>query len=218
MKVKAVIIDLEGVIVSTVDCHYNAWKKIFDEENIPFTREFSKRLRGLSRMESLEIGLSNSAKKYTVEEKFRLTDEKNELYKEELRKLSGKDILEGVKEGLDELKKLDIRIAVESSSKNAKLILENIGLLDFFDAVVDGTEIMERKPNPEIFLITARKLGVKISGCIVVEDTLKGLYGARKSGAISCGIGNDVTKDECDYYIKSLVDLKSIIYDIENDE
>lgn len=218
MKVKAVIVDLEGVIVSTVDCHYNAWKNVFDEENIPFNRQFSKRLRGLSRMESLEIGLSNSGKAYTVEEKFVLTDKKNELYKAELRKLSGKDILDGVKEGLEEIKKMGISIGVESSSKNAKLILENLGLLDFFDTAVDGTEIMERKPNPEIFLITAKKLGVNISDCIVVEDTLKGIAGAKKSGAIACGIGKDVTKNECDFYIGSLLDLKSVVFDIENDE
>lgn len=218
LKVKAVIFDLEGVVVSTVDCHYNAWKKIFDEEEIPFSREFSKKLRGLSRMEGLEIGLSNSNKKYTVEEKFNLTDRKNDYYIKELDKLGSSDILGGVTQILSVLKKLGLMVAVESSSKNAKRILEKIGLLDFFDAIVDGTDIMDRKPNPEIFLLTAKKLDTDISVCLVVEDTLAGIEGARKSGSITCGIGKEVSSQHCDFYVNNLVEIKNVVMDIENDE
>ena len=140
MSITAVIFDLDGVIISTDEYHYLAWKKIFDGERIPFNRAVNERLRGVSRLESLEIGLEKASRKYGAEEKSKLADNKNSYYRELLSSLSDKDILPGVIEGIDWLKRMRIKTAVASSSKNARFILGKIGLENYFDAVVDGTE------------------------------------------------------------------------------
>jgi beta-phosphoglucomutase len=189
MKISAVIFDLDGVIVSTDEYHYQAWKQISDQEGIDFNREINERLRGVSRMESLEIILSRSDKNYSENEKLDLADRKNETYRELLNKLSPNDILPGVINLLLALKARDIKIAIGSSSKNTPFILEKIGLAANFDAVADGNDIKNSKPDPEVFLLAAEKLGVSPKSCIVVEDAEAGVDAAIAAGMMVVGVG-----------------------------
>lgn len=178
MDIKAAIFDLDGVIVSTDEYHYRAWKKIADEENIYFDREINERLRGVSRMASLEIILEKSKRNYTLEEKIKLSERKNNLYRELLSNLSSNDILNGVMEVLDTFNKNNIKIAIGSSSKNTEFILNRIELYNYFDAISDGTQIKNSKPNPEVFLLAAKKLGVNPENCLVFEDADSGVEAA----------------------------------------
>ena len=170
MKIEAVIFDLDGVIVSTDECHYRAWKKTADEEGIYFDRKINDRLRGVSRMDSLEIVLERAERLYTDEEKVKLAERKNNYYKEYIKKLTKDDILNGVNENLAELKAKGIKVAIGSSSKNTPDILKYIGLDNYFDAVSDGNNITKSKPDPEVFLKAADMLGVPYEKCLVVED------------------------------------------------
>ena len=180
--IKAVIFDLDGVIVSTNDCHYEAWKKMADEEGIYFDRIINNRLRGVSRMESLEIVLEKAEKEYSEEEKLQLAECKNGYYKEFITKLTPSDILPGAMETLDELKANGIKVAIGSSSKNTPIILKQIGLSDYFDAVSDGNNITNSKPDPEVFLKAADMLGIPYAECMIVEDADAGIEAGKSAG------------------------------------
>ena len=180
--IKAVIFDLDGVIVSTDDCHNEAWKKLADEEGIYFDRKINDRLRGVSRMASLEIVLEKSEKAYTEEEKAELAERKNGYYKEFIKKLTPNDILPGVMDNLEELKKNGIKIAIGSSSKNTPIILKQIGLDGYFDAVSDGNNISKSKPDPEVFLKAAEMLKIPPKNCLVVEDADAGIEAGKNGG------------------------------------
>ena len=180
--IKAVIFDLDGVIVSTDECHYLAWKKIADDEGIYFDRQINERLRGVSRMESLEIVLERAEKKYSEEEKLALAETKNNKYKEYIKSLTPNDILEGVMDNLEDLKAKGIKIAIGSSSKNTPIILKQIGLDNYFDAVSDGNNISKSKPDPEVFLKAADMLGVAYEDCMIVEDADAGIEAGKAAG------------------------------------
>ena len=180
--ISTVIFDLDGVIVSTDECHYMAWKKLADEEGIYFDKKINNRLRGVSRMESLDIVLEKSERKYSIKEKEELATRKNNYYKEYITKLTPNDILPGVTDTLNELKKHDIKIAIGSSSKNTPLILERIGLTEVFDAISDGNNIKKSKPDPEVFVKAAQMLGVECEKCLVVEDADAGIEAGRAAG------------------------------------
>jgi beta-phosphoglucomutase len=180
--IKAVIFDLDGVIVSTDDCHYEAWKKLADEEGIYFDRKINDRLRGVSRMASLDIVLEKSKKAYTVEEKAGLAERKNNYYKEFIKKLTPNDILAGVMDNFEELKRNGIKIAIGSSSKNTPIILKQIGLDRYFDAVSDGNNITKSKPDPEVFLKAAEMLKISPENCLIVEDADAGIEAGKRAG------------------------------------
>ena len=180
--IRAVIFDLDGVIVSTDDCHYEAWKKMADEEGIYFDKTINNRLRGVSRMESLEIVLERAEKEYSEEEKLQLAERKNGYYKEFITKLTPNDILPGAKENLEELRKNGIKIAIGSSSKNTPVILKQIGLDNYFDAVSDGNNITNSKPDPEVFLKAADMLGIPYGECMIVEDADAGIEAGKSAG------------------------------------
>ena len=180
--IKAVIFDLDGVIVSTDDCHYEAWKKMADEEGIYFDKTINNRLRGVSRMESLEIVLERAEKEYSEEEKLQLAERKNGYYKEVITKLTPNDILPGAKENLEELRKNGIKIAIGSSSKNTPVILKQIGLDNYFDAVSDGNNITNSKPDPEVFLKAADMLSIPYGECMIVEDADAGIEAGKRAG------------------------------------
>ncbi|MDQ0972047.1 beta-phosphoglucomutase [Neobacillus niacini] len=189
MKISAVIFDLDGVIVSTDQFHYQAWKQISDQEKIYFDRDINERLRGVSRMESLEIILSYSEKSYSEIDKLLLAQRKNDIYCELLNKLSPNDILPGIVNLLLRLKARDIKIAIGSSSKNTPFILEQIGLASSFDAIADGNSITNSKPDPEVFLLAAEKLGVAPEECAVIEDAQAGIDAAIAAGMKAVGVG-----------------------------
>ena len=187
--IKAIIFDLDGVIVSTDTCHYQGWKRIADEEGIYFDKEINERLRGVSRMESLEIVLERAEKKYTEEQKLEMATRKNEYYKELIKTLTPKDILPGVSVFLEALKAKGIKIAIGSSSKNSPLILKGIGLDKYFDATADGNDISRSKPDPEVFLVAAKKLNISPENCMVVEDAEAGIDAALAAGMKVLGVG-----------------------------
>ena len=179
--IKAVIFDLDGVIVSTDDCHYRAWKKMADEEGIYFDREINNRLRGVSRMASLEIVLEKANREYSEKEKQEMAERKNNYYKELICELTPNDILTGVTEKLDELKENGIKIAIGSSSKNTPIILKQIGLDKYFDAVSDGNNITHSKPDPEVFLKAAEMLNIAPEDCMIVEDADAGIEAGKRA-------------------------------------
>lgn len=213
MKIKAVIFDLDGVIVSTDEYHYLAWKEIADREGIYFDRTINERLRGVSRMESLEILLEKAEKTYTDAEKLEMATAKNSIYRELLNRLTPGDILPGVENVLKLLKECGVRTAIGSSSKNTPIILEKIGMADGFDAVADGNDIKNSKPDPEVFLVAARKLGEKPENCLVVEDAFAGIEAAKRAGMKALGVGFASACKEADFTASDLAhaDMKTIL-------
>lgn len=210
MDIKAVIFDLDGVIVTTDDCHYTAWKKMADDEGIYFDRKINERLRGVSRMQSLEIVLEKSDKAYTEQEKLALAAKKNAYYVDLIQKLTPHDVLGGVMKNLETLKEHGIKIAIGSSSKNTPIILNRIGLADYFDAVSDGNNIKNSKPDPEVFLKAAEMLNIAPENCMIVEDADAGIEAGKRAGMKTFALGNATGAD---FYAKSLenVDLAEII-------
>lgn len=213
MSIKAVIFDLDGVIVSTDDYHYRAWKAMADEEGIYFDRTINERLRGVSRMESLEIILEKADKEYINEEKNSMAEKKNNLYRELLNELTPNDILPGVMKVLEKLKANNIKIAIGSSSKNTPFILEKIGLSNYFDGVADGNEIKNSKPDPEVFLLAAKKVEVVPEECLVVEDADAGVEAALAGNMEVLAVGYASNNEKANYKFKdlSIVEIAEII-------
>jgi len=189
-RIKAVIFDLDGVIVSTDEYHFQAWKQMADDEGIPFDRKDNERLRGVSRMESLEIILEKSSVTYSVAEKQKMAGRKNDNYREMLGGLSPSDVLPGVSSTLQILRERGVKIAIGSSSKNALPILRAIGLANAFDAVVDGNHISRSKPDPEVFRLAAQCVGVSPQHCLVVEDADAGVEAALAAGMNVLAVGS----------------------------
>ncbi|MCM1143480.1 MAG: beta-phosphoglucomutase [Blautia sp.] len=210
MKYEAVIFDLDGVICFTDKYHYQAWKKMADDMGIYFDETINNRLRGVSRMESLDIILENYDKELSLEEKQKLAQSKNSLYVELLSQMSEKDLSTEVKETLDALRAKGLRLAIGSSSKNAKYILERLGLKDYFDAVSDGTNITKSKPDPEVFLKAAEFLGKEPGKCLVVEDAKAGVEAAGAGGFDSAGLGEAASCGEATYGMETFRDLVKI--------
>lgn len=211
MKYKAVIFDLDGVICHTDRSHYLAWKKLADSLNIPFDEQINNRLRGVSRLDSLDIILEKSTQRYTDNEKKAFAEEKNKVYQELLNSMTPEDLPMDSKDTLDKLKNMGIRIAIGSSSRNAVLILSRLGLSDYFDVIVDGTQITNAKPDPEVFLLAARKLAVEPKDALVIEDALSGITAAVAGGFDTVGLGDAANLEMADYTIHRLSDIINII-------
>ena len=183
MSLKAVIFDLDGVLCFTDEYHYLAWKAISDELHIPFDRTINNRLRGVSRMASLEIILeSYSGAPLSQAEKEALADRKNQLYRKYLERMAPADLSDEVKSTLDQLRQRGYRLAIGSSSKNSPYILERIGLKGYFDAEADGNHITHSKPDPEVFLKAAQFLRLSPAECLVVEDAVSGAQAGHAGG------------------------------------
>ena len=206
---KGIIFDLDGVICYTDQYHYKAWKMLADKLGIPFDEQINNRLRGVSRMESLEIILEKSEKAYTEEEKVQMAEEKNANYRELLAQMSPKDLSSEVKETLDALHAEKL-LAIGSSSKNTAFILERIGLAGYFDAVADGNDITRSKPDPEVFLKAAQRLNLQPQECLVVEDAKAGVDAAVAGGFDCAAIGDAAGYGAAAYSLKSISDLKEL--------
>ena len=202
--VLGVIFDLDGVIVSTDNCHYLAWKKMADEEGIPFDRTINERLRGVSRMESLSIILEKATKEYTDAEKEAMAARKNGYYVELIGSLTPDDMLAGAMDTLHMLKEKGIRIAIGSSSRNTPIILRQIQLDNAFDAVADGNAITRSKPDPEVFLLAAKLLGLPAENCLVVEDADAGVEAALAGGMRVLGVGGAAQNPNATFAAASL--------------
>lgn len=207
MKYEAIIFDLDGVICHTDNFHFKAWKALADKLGIYFDETINNRLRGVSRMESMEIILEKYEGTMCQEEKVHYTTLKNELYKELLKEMSLEDLSEEVKKTLIDLRKMGLKLAIGSSSKNARFILERIGLLDFFDAISDGNNITRSKPDPEVFLMAADYIGVLPKKCLVVEDAVAGLEAALAAGMDCAAIGEANNCDLGTYKLNTFMDL-----------
>lgn len=187
--ITAVIFDLDGVLVTTDDSHYEAWKQMADEEGIYFDREINQRLRGVSRMESLEIILERAEKPYSQEEKLALATRKNQYYVNLIKQLTSDALLPGALDTVHALRKLGIKTAIGSSSKNAPTILAQVGITELFDAVADGNQIKHSKPAPDVFLLAAELLGVSPDECLVVEDADAGVEAGLNAGMKVLAVG-----------------------------
>ena len=207
MKYQGIIFDLDGVICSTDEYHYQAWKALAERLGIPFDRERNNLLRGVSRMQSLEIILEKSDKTYTDEEKAAFAEEKNTLYRRLLGQMSPADLSDDVKTTLTALRGAGLRLAIGSSSKNTPFILERIGLGGFFDAVADGNCITHSKPHPEVFLKAAEMLGLSPAVCLVVEDAHAGVEAAVAGGFDCAAIGDAKEDPRAVYHLTKLSDL-----------
>lgn len=196
---KAILFDLDGVIVSTDEQHYLAWQALADRLGIPFDRETNNRFRGVSRMACMDILEQLGGKHYSKEEKEANASWKNDYYRSLLAQMSPDDLDAEVKTTLDALRAGGLRLAIGSSSKNARFILSRIGLSDFFDAVSDGTNISKSKPDPEVFLKAAEFLGLKPEECLVVEDAVSGVDAAHAGGMKAAAVGDAAAKHYGDY-------------------
>lgn len=205
--IKAVIFDLDGVLVTTDELHFEAWKALADKLGInDFTKADNVRQRGVSRMASLEVVLEKTDRAFSEEEKLALAEEKNEIYVRSLSALSETDVLSGANEFIDYLKSKGIKTAVGSASKNTPLILEKTKLAGKFDAVSCGLDTTKSKPDPEVFLIAAKKLGVAPCDC-VVEDSDAGIEAAKTGGMYAIAVGAAEYNPKSDVAIKDLESL-----------
>ncbi len=211
MKYQGIIFDLDGVICFTDHYHYLAWKAIADEEHIYFDETINNRLRGVSRMDSLDIILERATRTYSLEEKAALATKKNEIYKQYLLTMSPKDMDPNTLNTLLELKKMGVKIAIGSSSKNTRLILKQLGITKLFDAISDGNNISKSKPDPEVFLKAAEMLKMEPKNLLVMEDALAGIEAAYRGGFHSIGIGEATTHPHVNYPVEKFPDILEII-------
>lgn len=208
MKYQGVIFDLDGVICHTDEYHCQAWKVLADKLDTYFDREINNRLRGVSRMDSLEIVLERyTGEPLSQERKVELATEKNEIYRQLLAQMSPKDLSAEVADTLNKLREMGLKLAIGSSSKNAPFILERIGLGSFFDAISDGNNITKSKPDPEVFLKAAEFLGLKPETCLVVEDAEAGVDAAIAGGMDAAAIGDAVGCGKGTYNLATFSDL-----------
>lgn len=210
MKYKAVIFDLDGVLCSTDKYHYAAWKKTADMLGIPFNEEINNRLRGISRRESFEIILEGYNGTLSNEEKEKYIEEKNNIYRKLLENVSSGDLDPDAVRTMDSIRKTGVKLAIGSSSKNTKLILHQLGLEEYFDAVSDGTNITRSKPDPEVFLKAAEFLHIAPKDCLVVEDAKAGVEAAKAGGMDCAAVGDAKKYGTADYDLERLSDLINI--------
>ncbi len=208
MTIQAFILDLDGVLTDTAEYHFRAWKRIADEENIPFTREDNEQLRGVSRRRSLEILLGDHRQHYTESEMQEMMDRKNGYYQEMLRQITEDDFLPGAQALIDNLRERGLKIAIGSASKNTKTVLRQLGILDFFDVIADGHSVRRGKPAPDLFLYAAAKMEVDPADCVVVEDAQSGVTAALESGMVAVGIGPEERVGKAHFRYDTTADIK----------
>lgn len=211
MATKGIIFDLDGVLVFTDRYHYLAWKEMADGIGVYFDETINNRLRGVSRMASLEIILERyEGAPLSDEDKAKLAEKKNGLYVEYLKEMTPADVTDEVRDTLRELRKRGYKLAIGSSSKNAKFILGRVDLTSYFDAISDGTNIVRSKPDPEVFIKASEFLGLEPGECAVVEDAFAGIDAAKDGGMTGVAIGDAVKYERADYRLNTFSDLLGI--------
>lgn len=205
--IKAVIFDLDGVIVDTAHYHYVAWQKLAKELGITFTEKENEKLKGVSRMRSLEIILELGGISLSDEKKEELATKKNSWFVDYIEAIKPEEIFKGVKQMLNSLRESGYKVALASSSKNAETVLRLLEIKGFFDAVVDGTMVIKSKPDPEIFLLAASKVGVYPNECIVFEDAEAGVEAAIAAGMKCVGVGSADQLSKANFIVKSTADF-----------
>lgn len=207
---KAIIFDLDGVICHTDEYHYQAWKAMADSMGIYFDREINNRLRGVSRMASLEIILEKYTGALSQAEKEELAEQKNEQYKESLKNMSAANLSAEVKDTLGTLRQRGYKLAIGSSSKNARFILQQLGLGSFFDAISDGNNITHSKPDPEVFVKAAQMLCIAPEDCLVVEDAVSGAIAGKRGGMKVACVGDASAEKAGDYNLTGFAELLEV--------
>ena len=190
MNIKACLFDLDGVIVDTAVYHFKSWKRLADELGINFTEHDNERLKGVSRMRSLDIILEIGNVTKTAAEKEALAARKNDWYTEMINKMKPEEVLPGARAFLDLVRKAGIKTALGSASKNSGIILEKTGLTHYFDAIIDGNHVSKAKPDPEVFLKGAEAVNTQPADCVVFEDAIAGVEAALAGGMKVVGIGS----------------------------
>jgi beta-phosphoglucomutase len=207
MRTGACIFDLDGVIVDTAKYHFLAWKRLADQIGIPFTEVDNERLKGVSRMNSLEIILELGNRKLSNSQKHEYATLKNKWYIDYISKMTPGEILPGSLEFINELRKANIRVAIGSASKNTPMILERVGIKDLFDAVADGNNVSKAKPDPEVFAKAADMVGIKPGNCVVFEDAVAGVQAALNAGMMCIGVGSENVLTEAHFVISGLKEM-----------
>jgi len=207
IEIKACIFDLDGVVVDTAKYHYLAWKRLARELGFEFQEKDNEKLKGISRLDSLNILLEIGHVTLESSEKERLTIRKNQWYLEYIAKMKPDEILPGVRAFIEELKDHGIKIGLGSASKNASLILNQLGIIHLFETIVDGSMVSHAKPDPEIFLLGAKELNVNPSQCIIFEDAEAGVEAAIRGGFRSVGIGNPAVLYKANIVVPNFVGM-----------
>lgn len=202
--IKACIFDLDGVIVDTAVYHYKAWKRLANTLGFDFTEENNEKLKGVSRTQSLQLILGWGGVEKTEAEQEQLATMKNEWYVDMISHMQPTEILPGAKEFLEQCRQAGLKIVLGSASKNSPMILEKIGLTDYFDAIIDGNKVSKAKPDPEVFLKGAEAVGVPPNQCVVFEDAIAGIEAAIAGGMKAVGIGSPDVLGEADLVIPGL--------------
>lgn len=219
--IKGYIFDLDGVIVDTAKYHYNAWRRLANSLGFDITEEQNENLKGVSRVESLEYILSLGNLTFSKEEKARMAEEKNTWYVESISSMDKSELLPGAETLIKEIKASGLKVSLGSASKNSIRILKATNLIEYFDAIIDGTRTTESKPHPQVFLMGAGALGLPPQDCIVFEDSLNGIKAANTGGFVSVGVGDAQILKEADLVIPSLdgvtmASLNASIVQVEN--
>ena len=202
MIIRGFIFDLDGVLTDTAEYHYRGWKRLADEEGIPFTRDDNEHLRGIPRRESLMLILKGRT--YPEEKIQEMMERKNSYYLEFIREVSSKDLLPGARELLEEIRLVGLKSALGSASKNARDVIRRLGIADLLDAISDGSSVERQKPAPDLFLHAARLLNLKPEECVVVEDAAAGIEAARAGGFRTLGLGPRERVGDADVVFDSL--------------
>ena len=209
MQKKGLIFDLDGVIVDTARFHFLAWKKTAEELGFELTEALNEKLKGVSRIDSLQKILDWSGTSISEEEFDRLTLEKNEDYLQYVNQMTVKDVLPGVYDFISKHKAQNYAIALGSASKNAVTILKRVELFDMFDIIVDGNDVSKAKPDPEVFLNAAKGIGIAPENCIVFEDSQAGIKAANTANMTTIGLGDEHILEEANYVYKDFTQIEN---------
>ena len=207
MPINAFLFDLDGVIVDTAVYHYQAWKRLANELGFDISEEFNEKLKGISRMDSLDLILAYGGLTLPDERKYQLATQKNEWYLELVSRMTPDDILPGVATFFAQTRKAGLKTALGSASKNAPLILERIGMTEAFDVIIDGTKVNKSKPDPEVFTKGADELGIPYAECVVFEDAVAGIEAGKRAGMFTVGIGSPDVLTQADLVAPGLGEL-----------
>ena len=204
---KACLFDLDGVIVDTAVYHFQAWRRLANELGFDFTEHQNEQLKGISRMESLDLILKWGNVILSEEEKIEWATRKNAWYLELVLKMTPNEVLKGIPAFLKSLRANGIKIALGSASKNSRLILEKIKMIEFFDVIIDGNDLTRGKPDPQVFLLGAEAIGCKPADCVVFEDALAGVQAGKAGGMKVIGVGDAKILHEADFVIKGFEEM-----------
>jgi len=211
-QMQAAIFDLDGVIVDTAKYHYLAWKRLAREYGFDFSESDNERLKGVSRMRSLEILLDIGGLQVDETTRVLMARKKNDWYVDYIGGLTPRDLLPGAKEYLMGLRTRGVKTALGSASQNAPLILERLEIAPLFDVIVDGSHVEKAKPDPEVFLAAARELDIRPENCVVFEDAEVGIEAAKRAGMGTVGVGNPLTMEKADIYAAGLDQLAALTF------